>query len=63
MLPQSYKFSKGLCFYHLHQVCLIGNRIYQAPQFRYINWVDEVYHLVRVIKVLGDMECLMRSVK
>ena len=63
MLHPSYKFSHGLCLNNFFQVLLIGNQRYQVPLFRYINWSDEVYHLVRGRKVLGDMKYLMRSVK
>ena len=31
--------------------------------FRYINQADTVYHLVIVMKVLGNIKYLMRSVK
>ena len=63
MLPQSYKFSHGLCLNNSLQVLLIDNQRYQAPPFIYINQDDEVSHLVRVRKELGDMKYLMRSVK
>ena len=63
ILPQSYKFSHGLCLNNLYQVWLIGNQGYQVPPFRYINWDDEVYNLVRVRKVLGNMKYPMRSIK
>ena len=59
MLPQSSKFSHSLCLNNFLQVLLIGNQIYQVPQFRYINRGDEVSHLVRVRKVLGS--CLLKS--
>ena len=45
------------------QVLLIGNQRDQVPTFRHINLDDEVSHLVRARKVLGDMKYLMRSVK
>ena len=63
MLPQSYTFSHGLCLNNFPQVLLICNQRDQVPPFRYINQADKVYHLVIVMKVLGDMKCLMRSVK
>ena len=62
MLSQSYKFSHGLCLNNFLQVWLIGNQKYQLPPFRYINRDDEVSHLVRIKKVLGDMKYLMRSI-
>ena len=62
MLPHSYKPSHGLCLNNFLQVLLIGNQIYQVSLFRYINWGDEVYCLVRGRKVVGDMEYLMKSV-
>ena len=34
-----------------------------VPPFRYINQDDKISHLVIVMKVLGDMTYLMRSVK
>ena len=63
MLPQSYTFSHGLCLNNFLQVLLICNQRYQVPPFRYINQYDKVSHLVIVMKVLGDMKYLMRSVK
>ena len=63
MLPQSNTFSHGLCLDNFLQVLLIGNKIDQVPPFRYINQDDGVSHLVRVMKVLGYMKYLMRSVK
>ena len=63
MLPQSYKISHGLCLNNLLQVLLIGNQRDQVTLFIYINWDDQVYHLVRGRKVLGDMRYSMRSVK
>ena len=42
---------------------LICNQIDQVPPFRCINQDDKVSRLVIVIKVLGDMKYLMRSVK
>ena len=63
MLPQSYKISHGHYLNNFLQVLLIGNQRYQVPPFRYINQADEVYHSVRVIKVLGDMKYLMRPDK
>ena len=53
MLSQSYTFSYGLCLNNFLQVWLIGNQRHQVPPFRYINWADEVSHLVRKRKVLG----------
>ena len=47
MLPQSYEFSHGLCLNNFLQVLLIGNQRDQVPPFRYIDWDDEVSHLVR----------------
>ena len=41
----------------------MGNQRDQVPLFRYINQADKVSHLVVVMKVLGDMKYLMRSVK
>ena len=63
MLPQYYKLSHGLYLNSLPQVLLIGNKSDQVPLVRYINLADEVYHLVRVRKVIGDMKYLMTSVK
>ena len=63
MLPQSYTFSHGLCLNNFLQVLLICNQRDQVPPFRYINQADKVSHLVIVMKVLGDMKYLMRSVK
>ena len=63
MLPQSYKFSHGLCLNNFLQVLFICNQRDQVPPFRYINQADKVSHLVIVMKVLGDMKYLMRSVK
>ena len=63
MLPQSYKFSHGLCLNNFLQVWLIGNQRYQVPPFIYNTRYYEVYHLVRGRKVLGGMKYLMRSVK
>ena len=63
MLPQSYTFSHGLCLNHFLQVLFICNQRYQVPPFRYINQADKVSNLVIVMKVLGDMKYLMRSVK
>ena len=42
---------------------LICNQRDRVPPFRYINQADEVSHLFIVMKVLGDMKYLMRSVK
>ena len=63
MLPQSYKISSSLCLNNFLQVWLIVNQRDQVPSFRYINWDDEVYNLVRVRKVLGYMKYLMISIK
>ena len=63
MLPQSYKFSHGLCLNNFPQVLLMGNQRDQVPLLIYINWTDEVYHLVRGRKLLGDMKYLIRWVK
>ena len=63
MLPQSYKFSHGLCLNHFLQVWLIGNQRDQVTLFRCINQSDEVSRFVRGRKVLEDMKYLMRSVK
>ena len=63
MLPQSYTFSHVLCLNNLLQVLLICNQRYQVPPFRYINQADKVYHLVILMKVLGYIKYLMRSVK
>ena len=35
----------------------------QVPQLRYIDQADKVSHLVIVMKVIGDIKYLMRSVK
>ena len=63
MLTQSYKFSHNLCLNNFPQVWFIGNQRDQVYPFRYINWADEVSHLVRGGKLLRDMKYLMRSVK
>ena len=63
MLHWSYKFSHGLCLNNLPQVLLIHNQIYQVIPSRYIIWDYEVSHLVRGLKVKGDMKYLMGSVK
>ena len=63
MLPKSYTFSHGLCLNNFLQVLLICNQRDQVPLFRYINQADKVSHLVIVMKVLGYMKYLMRSVK
>ena len=39
----------------------MGNQRDQVPPFRYINQDDEVSHLVRGMKVLGNMKYLMRG--
>ena len=63
MIPHSYTFAHSFCLNNLLQVWLIGNRIYQVLPYRYINPTDEVYLLVRGMKVLGDMKYIMRLVK
>ena len=63
MLLQSYTFSHCLCLNKFLQVLLICNQRYQVPPFRYINQYDKVSHFVIVMKVLGDMKYLTRSVK
>ena len=63
MLPQSYTFSHVLCLNNFLQVLLTCNQRYQVPLFRYINQADKVSHLFIVMKMLGDMKYLMRSVK
>ena len=63
MLPQSYTFYHSLCLNDFLQVLLICNQRDQVTPFRYINQADKVSHLVIVMKVLGDMKYLMRSVK
>ena len=63
MLPQSYKFSHGLCLNNFLQVWLIGNQRDQFTPFRYINQDYELSHLVIGIKLLGGMKYLMKSVK
>ena len=63
MLPQSYKFSRGLCLNNFLKVLFMFNQRDQVPPFRYINWYDEVSHLVIGRKVLGDMKYLMSLVK
>ena len=63
MLPQSYTFSHRLCLNIFLQVLLICNQRYQVPPFRYISQADKVSNLVIVMKVLGDMNDLMRPVK
>ena len=63
ILPQSYKLSHGLCLNNPPQVLLLGNQRYQVPLFRYIIWDDEVYHLIRGMKLLGYMKYLIQSVK
>ena len=63
MLPQSYKFTRGLCLNNVLKVWFIGNQRYQVNPFRYINWADEVSHLVRGSKMLGDMKYLTKLVR
>ena len=63
MLPQSYNFYHRLCLNNFIQVWLIGNQGDWVTMFIYINQSDQVYHLVRGRKVLGDMKYLMRQVK
>ena len=60
MLPQSYEFSHSLCLNTFLQVWLIDNQRDKVPPFRYISREDEVSHLVRGRKVLGDMRYSMR---
>ena len=62
-IPQSYEFSHGLCLNNFLQVCLKGNQRDQPPPFIYFIQADEVSHLVRGRKVIGDMKYLMRPVK
>ena len=61
MLPQYYKISHGIFLNNLLQVWLIGNKRYQVPPFRYIDWDIAASPLVRGVKVLGNMKYLMRS--
>ena len=63
MLPLSYKTSHSIVLNNFFQVWLIFNQRYQVPPFIYINGADEVSRLNIVIKVLGDMKYLIRSVK
>ena len=49
MLPESYKFSHGLCLNNLLQVLLIGNQRYKVPRsyilislMGFIIWLEEV---------------------
>ena len=63
MLPQYYKCFHSLCLNNFLQVWLIGDQRYQVIPFRYINWADEVSHLVIGRKVLEDKKYLMRPVK
>ena len=63
MLPQSYKFSHGLCLYNLLRFWLIVNQRDQVTSLRYINWDDDVSRFVRGRIFLGGMKHLMRSVK
>ena len=63
MLTQSYTFSHVLCLSTFLQVWLIGNKRYQVPPFRYINWAGGVSYLVIVRELIGDKKYLMRSVK
>ena len=63
MIPQSYKFSYGLCLNSFLKFWLIFNQRDQVSMFIYINRSDEVYHLVIVSKFLGYRKYLMRSVK
>ena len=60
MLPQSYIFSHGLCLNNSLQVLFICNQRDQVPL---LNQAGNVSHLVILLKVLGDMTYLMRSVK
>ena len=63
MLPQSYKFSHGLCLDCLLQVLLVVNQRYQVTPFRSIHWDDSVSTLVRGSKVIEYTKYLTRSVK
>ena len=54
MLPQSYTFSHVICLNNIFQVLFMGNQRYQVPLFRYINQADDVSHLVRGRKLIGD---------
>ena len=63
MLPGSYTFSHGLCLNNFFQFWFIGNQIYEAPLFRYINRSNGVSHFVRGRKLIGYIKYLMRSVK
>ena len=63
MLPQSHKKYQDICLNNFLQVLLISNQIYQVPSFRYINQDDEVSHLVRGRKMLGDIKYSMKPVK
>ena len=63
MLPQYYICFHGLFLNNILQVWLIGNQRDRITLFRYINWSDDVYNLVRGRKVIGDMKYLMRPVK
>ena len=63
MIPQSYRFSHGLCFNHFLQVWLICNQRDQVYQIRNINQADEVSNLFRRRKVIGDMKYLVGSDK
>ena len=56
MILQYYELSQRVCLNNPLQIQLIGNKIYQPPPFRYINWDDELSRLVRGGKVLGDMK-------
>ena len=56
MLPQSYKFSHGLCLNIFLRFLLLNNEIYQVSLFRYIIKYDESSHSVRRSKVLGGMK-------
>ena len=63
MLHHSYKFSHGLFLNNFLQVWLIGNQRDPVPPFIYVNWADEVSHLVRIRKVIEKIKYLMSSVK
>ena len=63
MVTQSYKFSRGFFLNNFLHVWFVCNQRDKVPLFRHINQSDEVSHLFRGMKVLGDMEYLMRSVK
>ena len=63
ILPRYYKTSPGRFLNNFHQVWLISNQRDHVTLFRYVNWDDDVSHLVRGRRLLGNMKYLMRSVK